>query len=151
MDPIFVVYWCAIKNLHTQKQQQQQQQQHLFNFPLSGTSWMSQYQKGTTNVDLLQQETVSGNGISWAICESAPHPRKIIIPAPTTLFFTGQMPFLPPNQQCQSTEGSNLYSTVHCYVAGLECSVLLMPTLVLLISDGTQTSFQWTLKTAHSL
>jgi len=24
---------------------------------------------------------------------------------PTTLFFTGWMPFLPPNQQCQSTEG----------------------------------------------
>ena len=25
---------------------------------------------------------------------------------PTTLFFTGQMPFLPPNQQRQSTEGT---------------------------------------------
>ena len=24
---------------------------------------------------------------------------------PTTLFFTGQMPFLPPNEQRQSTEG----------------------------------------------
>ena len=24
---------------------------------------------------------------------------------PTTQFFTGRMPFLPPNQQCQSTEG----------------------------------------------
>jgi len=24
-----------------------------------------------------------------------------------TLFFTGRMPFLPPNQQCQSTEGTN--------------------------------------------
>ena len=24
---------------------------------------------------------------------------------PTTQFFTGWMPFLPPNQQCQSTEG----------------------------------------------
>ena len=27
---------------------------------------------------------------------------------PTTLFFTGQMPFLPPNQQRQSTEGRTL-------------------------------------------
>ena len=26
---------------------------------------------------------------------------------PTTLFFTGRMPFMPPNQQRQSTEGSN--------------------------------------------
>ena len=25
---------------------------------------------------------------------------------PTTLFFTGWMPFLPPNQQRQSTEGT---------------------------------------------
>jgi len=24
----------------------------------------------------------------------------------TTQFFTGRMPFLPPNQQCQSTEGN---------------------------------------------
>ena len=27
---------------------------------------------------------------------------------PTTQFFTGRMPFLPPNQQCQSTEGKVL-------------------------------------------
>ena len=27
------------------------------------------------------------------------------MPAPTAQFFTGRMPFLPPNQQCQSTEG----------------------------------------------
>jgi len=27
----------------------------------------------------------------------------------TTQFFTGQMPFLPPNQQRQSTEGKNLH------------------------------------------
>jgi len=26
---------------------------------------------------------------------------------PNTLFFTGQMPFLPPNQQCQSTAGDD--------------------------------------------
>jgi len=29
------------------------------------------------------------------------------MPAPTTQFFTGRMPFLPPNQQRQSTEGNN--------------------------------------------
>jgi len=27
---------------------------------------------------------------------------------PTTQFFTGRMPFLPPNQQRQSTEGKTL-------------------------------------------
>jgi len=31
---------------------------------------------------LLKQETVSGNGISWAICKSAPRCRQITMPAP---------------------------------------------------------------------
>jgi len=53
---------------------------------------------------LLKQETVSGTGISWAIRKSAPRPRQIPRQHPTTHFFTGQMPFLPPHQQHQSTE-----------------------------------------------
>ena len=53
---------------------------------------------------LLEQETVSGCGISWAICKSAPHSRQITTPAPHHSVFTGRMPFLPPNQQRQSTE-----------------------------------------------
>ena len=31
---------------------------------------------------LLKQETVSGSGISWAICKSAPRSRQIATPAP---------------------------------------------------------------------
>jgi len=46
---------------------------------------------------------VSGSGISWAICKSAPRPRQITMPASHhSVFFTGRM----PNQQRQSTEGS---------------------------------------------
>ena len=77
---------------------------------MSGSTRVSRYQKGKTrkvktNLDLLEQEIVSVNGICWAVCKSAPHPRQ---PRqhPTTQFFTGRMPFLPPNQQRQSTEGS---------------------------------------------
>jgi len=56
---------------------------------------------------LLKQETVSGSGISWAICKSATRSRQITMPAPHhSVFFTGQMPFLLPNQQRQSTEGT---------------------------------------------
>ena len=55
---------------------------------------------------LLKQETVSGSGISWAICKSAPRSRQITTPAPHHSVFTGRMPFLPPNQQRQSTEGT---------------------------------------------
>ena len=54
---------------------------------------------------LLKQEAVSGSGISWAICKSAPRCRQTTTPAPRHSFFTGRMPFLPPNQQRQSTEG----------------------------------------------
>jgi len=50
---------------------------------------------------------VSGSGISWAICKSAPRSRQITMPAPHhSSFFTGRMLFLPPNQQHQSTEGN---------------------------------------------
>ena len=55
---------------------------------------------------LLKQETVSGSGISWAICKSASRSRQITMPVLRhSKFFTGRMPFLPPNQQRQSTEG----------------------------------------------
>jgi len=53
---------------------------------LSGTTRASRYQKGKsrkvkTNLDLLQQEIVSGSGVCWAICKSAPGPRQITTPA----------------------------------------------------------------------
>ena len=67
-----------------------QHQQHPFNGPLSGTTQVNRYQKGKTNLDLLEQEIVSGSGIRWAICKYA----------------LGRMPFLPSNQQHQSTEGT---------------------------------------------
>ena len=45
---------------------------------MSGSTRVSRYQKGKTkkvktNLDLLVQEIVSGSGICWAICKSAPH------------------------------------------------------------------------------
>jgi len=36
---------------------------------------------------LLKQETVSGSGISWAMCMSAPRFRQITMPAPHHLSF----------------------------------------------------------------
>jgi len=53
---------------------------------LSGTTQVSWCQEGKigpegkTNLDLLEQEIVSGSGISWAICKSAPCPRQITTP-----------------------------------------------------------------------
>ena len=54
-------------------------------------------------MNLLQQEIVSGSGISWAICKSAPRYRQVTMPASQHSVFTGWMPFLLPNQQdCHS-------------------------------------------------
>jgi len=61
----------------------------------------------THRLTALCPDAVSGSGISWAIifmlvCTSL----QTTTLAPTAQFFTGRMPFLPPNQQRQSTEGS---------------------------------------------
>ena len=61
---------------------------------------------------LLEQETVSGSGISWAICKSAPCSRQIPCQHPTTQFFCrpDALPAAQPTvskhwRQNQSTEG----------------------------------------------
>ena len=53
-----------------------------FNGLFSRTIWVSRYQKGKTNLDFTEQETVGGSGISWAICKSAPRSRQITTLAP---------------------------------------------------------------------
>jgi len=90
---------------------------------LSRTTRVSRYQKDKTNMDLLEQEIVSGSGMSWAICKSAPRPRHVTTPASHHSVFTGLMPFLPPNEQHQSTEG-RLWETFFVICSsGLICVV----------------------------
>ena len=62
---------------------------------------------GTRNVKpiwiLLKQETVSGSGISWAICKSAPCFRQITTPATHhSWFFTGRMPSCHPTNSVKA-------------------------------------------------
>jgi len=54
---------------------------------LSGTTRVSRHQKGKTNLDLLEQEIVSGIGIRWATWKSAAWPRHITTPASHHSFF----------------------------------------------------------------
>ena len=76
---------------------------HLTAFCLGLPGWASTRKVKSIWI-LLKWETMSGSGISWAICKSAPCTRQITMPAPHHSDFTGRMPFLPPNQQRQSTE-----------------------------------------------
>jgi len=48
---------------------------------LTGTTWISWHQKGKTRkvklIWIYWSKRVSGSGISWAICKSAPRPASI--------------------------------------------------------------------------
>jgi len=77
-----------------------------FNSPLSGTTQVSLYQKGKTNLDFTEARDSEWQWHQLGhICKSAARSRQITMPAPHHSVFTGRMPFLPPNQHCQSTEG----------------------------------------------
>jgi len=53
-----------------------------YNSPLSGTTLVSWYLKGKTNLDFTEARDITGTGIIWAIRKSAPHSRQITTPAP---------------------------------------------------------------------
>ena len=55
---------------------------HLFNGPFPGLPRWAGTRKVKPIWILLKQETVSGSGISWAICKCAPRSRQITLPAP---------------------------------------------------------------------
>ena len=82
---------------------------HLFNSPLSRTTQVSRYQKGKTNLDFTEARDSEWQWHQLGMCKSAPHSRQITTPAPHHSVFIGRMPFLPPNQQRQSTEGNILW------------------------------------------
>jgi len=76
--------WIHIQFTHTHAQAHARTHTHTqpFNGPFSGTTQVSRYQKGKPIWILLKQETVSGSGISWAICKCASSSRQTTMPAP---------------------------------------------------------------------
>ena len=89
--------------------------------PFSETTRVSRCQKGKTNLDITEardsewqwhqleqmQVWIDLRGKGKRSMERKgwiPHSRQITMPAPYHSVFTGRMPFLPPNQQRQSTE-----------------------------------------------
>jgi len=93
---------------------------HTFNGPLSRTTRVSRYQKSKISLDLneARDDGVLGcSGISWTMCkQSVPLSRQTTTPTPHTQLFTGQMLFLGPEKQCQSTEGMTISSKVIGYL-----------------------------------
>jgi len=91
---------------------------HTFNGPLSGTTRVSRYQKGKTNLDFTEARDSQWQ---WhplghmQVCTSLQSDNHAS--TPPLSFFTGRVPFLPPNQQCQSTEGHTIKNTQNNRIA----------------------------------
>ena len=78
---------------------------HPFNSPLSGTTRVSRYEKGKTNLDFTEARDSEWQWHQLGrvqVCTSLQTDNHASTP-PLKLF-TGRMPFLLPNQQRQNTE-----------------------------------------------
>jgi len=71
----------------------------------------------------IEAKDYGGGGDNWTTGATS-HAKAPVKSSPPTnqfpVFFTSQMPFLSPNQQCQSTEGKNLIAPGYL-VGGLPC------------------------------
>ena len=63
---------CYVAHTHT----------HPFNGPFSGTTQVSRYQKGKTNLDFTEERDSEWQWYQLDICKSAPCSRQITMPAP---------------------------------------------------------------------
>ena len=78
---------------------------HPFNGPLSRTTRVSRYQKGKTSLDFTEARDSEWQWHQLGhiqVCISLQTDNHAS--TPPLSFFTGRMPFLPPNRQHQSTE-----------------------------------------------
>jgi len=81
---------------------------HPFNGPLSLTTRVSRYQKGNTNLDFTEARDSEWQWHQLGrmqVCILLQTDNHTSTPP---LISTGRMPFLPPSQQRQSTEGTRL-------------------------------------------
>ena len=83
---------------------------HPLNGPFPGLPRWAGTRKVKPIWILLKQETVSGSGINWAICKSAPHSRQITMPAPHNSVFY-RTDALPAAQPCNGHEQNSLNLT----------------------------------------
>jgi len=92
---------------------------HPFNGPFPGLPGWAGTRKVKPIWILLEQETVSGSGISWTICKSAPRCRQITTPAPHhSVFLQTGCPSCRPTNSVQALKAKKhaVYSySIHLY------------------------------------
>jgi len=90
---------------------------HPFNGPFSGTTRVSRYQKGKTNLDCTEARDSEWQWHQLGhmqVCVSLQTDSHAS--TPPLKFFTRRMPFWPPNQQCQSTESTKDTEKMNTYI-----------------------------------
>jgi len=81
---------------------------HPFNGPFSGTTRVSRYQRGKTNLDFTEARDSEWQWHQLGHMQVCTPLQTNNHASTLPLVFTGRMPFLPPNQQRQSTNTSSL-------------------------------------------
>ena len=90
---------------------------HPVNGPFSGTTQVSRYQKVKPIWILLEQETVSGSGISWAICKCAPCSRQTTTPAPhRSSFLQAGCPSCRPTNSVKALKAKHWITWTYIYI-----------------------------------
>ena len=86
---------------------------HPFNGPSSRTTQVSRYQKGKSNLDFTGTRDSEWQWHQLGhmqVCTALQTDNHASTP---TILFTGRMPFLSPNQQRQSNEGTSVHTYIH--------------------------------------
>jgi len=74
----------------------------------AGTTQVSRYQKGKTNLDFTEARDSDGSGISWAICKSALYSRQITTAAPHhSVFLQARCPSCHPANSVKALKAKN--------------------------------------------
>jgi len=76
---------------------------------------------------LLKQEAVGGRGISWAICKSAPRPRQIPVPHPTSQFLQAGCPSCYPTNSVKAMKAYMVVQAAAKTNSQISTSVALKP------------------------
>jgi len=94
---------CVFSSINTRVTHTHTHTHTLFYSPFSGTTRVSRYQKGKTNLDFTEARDSEWQWHQLGHMQVSTS-LQTTTPAPHHSVFTGRMLFLPPNQQCQSTE-----------------------------------------------
>ena len=128
---LYIFTFLSVNQSHTHT--------HTINGPFSGNTRVSRYQKGQTNLDFTEARDSEWQWRQLGhvqVCTSLQTDNHTSTPPLT--FFTGRMPFLPPNQQRQSTEGKQSVNQSVNFQGGLSGATTARTTSWMMSADDVR-------------